>query len=179
MKWSDNRYTRWERFKNWLVYTILKDDLEDMLADSRAEGVGDGYKEGYTRAINSRTEQLNDLYEQGKIDGIRSIEAKLKAVSLEDVITIRRDTAGNLVAVLVGKEPITDAQITSLKAEASALKEMRLYEIFQSTVAEIARLKMFEYSENFEDMKWGKSMLYVLKRLDEIVNTINSLTVKK
>lgn len=173
MKWSDNRYSKWELFKNWMVHILLKDDLEDMIADARAEGIGDGYTQGHLSATRRHRESEIDLYEQGKRDGIKEEQARLKTFDIREVISQTQDGT-----IYIGGQKASDVELSSLKQEAKALKEMRLYEIFQSTVGEVARQKMFEQSQDFNDMLAGKAMLYSLDKLGKIVKAIDTIRIK-
>lgn len=174
MKWSDGRYSRWERAKNWIVHILLQEELDDMVKDSYAEGVGSGYVQGHLRATEGYKRSEIDLYEQGKVDGIRSEQSRLCTFPASNVIKQSQDGR-----VYLGGHLIADSEVTSLKAEAKALTQMRLWDVFHSTVGETARQTMFEKSQDFNDMLTGKLMLYNLEKLNAIVKTIDGLKVKK
>lgn len=174
MKWSDGRYSRWERAKNWIVHKLLQEELDDMLSDARAVGLGEGYTQGFTSATARHKQSEIDLYEQGKRDGAKQERAQLATFPLEQVIRQGQDGT-----VWLGKERLTDTDISSLKAEAKALSESRLWVILQSTVGELARQTMFEQSQTFNDMLSGKLMLYSLQKIAKIVSLIKDLPAKK
>jgi hypothetical protein len=174
MKWNDGRYSRWEKAKNWIVHKLLQDELDDMLSDARAVGLGEGYAQGFTSATDRHKQSEIDLYEQGKRDGVKQEQAQLVTFPLEQVIRQGQDGT-----VWLGRDRLTDTDISSLKAEAKALSESRLWVILQSTVGELARQTMFEQSQTFNDMLSGKLMLYSLQKIAKIVSLIKDLPAKK
>jgi len=174
MKWNDGRYSQWERAKNWIVHTLLQEELDDMLSDARAMGLGDGYTQGFTSATSRHKQSEIDLYEQGRKDGVRQEQAQLVTFPLEMVIRQGQDGT-----VWLGKDRLTDTDVSSLREEAKAISDMRLWVILQSTVGELARQTMFEQSQTFNDMLSGKLMLYSLQKIAKIVSLIKDLPVKK
>jgi hypothetical protein len=79
------------------------------------------------------------------------------AVKPEDVF--QTDKSGRL---WLGETVLTDQEIKNLRQEVSFIRRSKLWSIFQSTLTDMAKLKMFEKSTCWEDMTYGKAMLYNL-----------------
>ena len=77
-------------------------------------------------------------------------------VVADDVMTI----AGNGKLIFLKKEQIADSEWKMLAEEVKYFENTKLYKILYNTVAEQARLKMFEDSKTTDDMIFGKAMLF-------------------
>lgn len=98
------------------------------------------------------------------------MKQELTKVKLGDVFTRNKETG----QIFLGGELITEAELANLRQEVSMLETMRVWSILQNTTTDIARLKMFEKAESFEDMRWGKALLYVRDLDNQICKFINS-----
>lgn len=83
-------------------------------------------------------------------------KVNLLHIRAEDVFT---ESAGG--CFLNGKL-LTKQELAVLKEEVNYFEKTRLYQIFMNTLGDAARKTMFENAKDFEDMKWGKAILYAL-----------------
>ncbi len=98
----------------------------------------------------------------------------LNLVNADDIIYI--DSNNNIV---INGQYASVNEINNLIADAKFFKNSQLFKLFQGTVVKNARMKMFDHSQNFDDMISGKLMLYNLDILRQIVDRLNQLTIKK
>ena len=98
---------------------------------------------------------------------------KFNSIDPNQVIFVGANTAppGEVVCRIAGKK-INTNQASQLRNEAQMLKKMQLWKIITETLKNTARLKMFERSESFDDMKYGKSMLYSCDVMEQIVDKL-------
>lgn len=94
------------------------------------------------------------------------------AVDIRDVLTVSKD--GRLY---LGKDLMTEVQQRNLKAEVKFFKETQLAKILFASLAERARLTMFERSTTYDDMKSGKLMLLSIDQQKQIVDAIDRSVV--
>lgn len=94
------------------------------------------------------------------------------AVDIREVLTITKE--GRLY---LGKDLMTEVQQRNLKAEVKFFKETQLAKILFATLAEHARLTMFERSTTYDDMKSGKLMLLAIDQQKQIIDTIDRSVV--
>jgi hypothetical protein len=107
----------------------------------------------------------------------RIINYLLKALLVQpqatQVVSYYKDRTGRLV-IKLGSTEVTQAEMATLQEEVKYFEQTRLYQIYQNTLAELARQKMFEKSEKWEDMFCGKMMLRNLelqREIDTIIKT--------
>lgn len=98
----------------------------------------------------------------------------LCTVNPEYVMTLGKD--GSMF--LNGKK-IDDTEAATLKSEAIALKNFKLWNIMQETLHDQAIKVMCEKSTNWEDMRGGKLMLHNLEVIKTIVETANKFGENK
>lgn len=84
----------------------------------------------------------------------------LKAVVFEDVIT----TEGKLK---LGGEPIEVGQRNSFRIEARTIQDMQLWRSLRETLKQKAHESMFSKSRSWEDMFFGKALLYNLDLIEK------------
>lgn len=90
------------------------------------------------------------------------------AVKTEDIITISTKVG----AIFLGKDKITDSEFKNLQEEASYLKNTRIWSILTNTLRDQAKKTMFEKSQNWDDMRFGKAMLYNIGVQENIVEIL-------
>jgi hypothetical protein len=83
------------------------------------------------------------------------IKHLFKAITVDEVLT-----SNKYGLIYLNGEQITDEEARILHNEAIFLKEFRLWQILQSTIADHAKKRMFENSKSYEDMIAGKMALY-------------------
>lgn len=80
----------------------------------------------------------------------------LNAIIVEDVLTVDKGR------IFLGDELITDNERHNLREEIKFIEKTRFWQICQETLKATAQEKMFNKSVDFDDMKFGKTMLYNL-----------------
>lgn len=79
---------------------------------------------------------------------------------------------GQLVRITLGTDKITQDELKTLKSEAVFITKTRLWSVLTNTLAEQAKLRMFEKSKCDADMIFGKASLLNIETQKNIVNTI-------
>ncbi len=85
------------------------------------------------------------------------------------------------VLYLEGK-PMTEGEIRSLQNEIAFLEETRIWKIYQNTLSEQAKQRMFEKAQNWEDVWSGKLLLKnleVLRDINKIIKSWKPIQIKK
>lgn len=67
---------------------------------------------------------------------------------------------------------ITDSELKMLKEESSYILRTRLWSILTNSLKDQAKKSMFERSKSWEDMLFGKAMLYNLDVQEKIIELI-------
>ncbi len=92
-----------------------------------------------------------------------------KLLSIIDTkLVVTEDKAG---AIYIGGERADPARLANLHAEAEFFAESDLWAIINQTVRELAHQAMFVSGKEFDDLKKGRSMLYLLDTQSKIVET--------
>jgi hypothetical protein len=102
-------------------------------------------------------------------------------VVLEDVIKVREkkfilsngEIREDIIFFLDGKQ-ISPLELKNIREEIKFIEHSQLWEILTNSVRDIARLKMNERAESFDDMRWGKSILYVIALQEKIINKLKT-----
>lgn len=102
----------------------------------------------------------------------------LLAVVDEDMVLTQVNSGDNTAYYLLGGEKIDTHLLTKLKQEASLLKEMEIWKIFDHTLRSQANKVMFTKSTSFEDMITGKAMIYNLDVQKKIVETLEKIRLQ-
>lgn len=74
-------------------------------------------------------------------------------------------------ALFLNNELLSESEIRSLQNEIKFLEETRIWKIYQNTLSQQAKDRMFEKAQSYEDMFSGKLMLKNL----EIMRDINKI----
>ena len=80
----------------------------------------------------------------------------LQTVDYSCVVTYSDKTR----TIYIGGKQIPEAQALNLRSEAEFFKNTELYKLLTETKKNTAYMTMFEKSQSFEDMRFGKAMLY-------------------
>lgn len=96
------------------------------------------------------------------------------AIDPNKVCFVGKNTAGETVVRIAGKK-IAPGQASQLRNEAQMLQKMQLWKVITTTLENTARLKMFEQSQSFDDMKYGKTMLYNVDVTKQIVTKLSEI----
>lgn len=94
----------------------------------------------------------------------------LNSVITNDVIF--QDSKKNLI--FIDDKPITENELKQLKAEVKALEGFRIWNIMTNSIRHVAYDKIFNKAVNFDDVTYGKAMLYNLDTLQSIARVIKS-----
>lgn len=86
---------------------------------------------------------------------------------------------GTPLLVYLNKEQVSDSQIGKWVGELRFIKECEVWKLVNTTLQEEARKRMFENSKNYDDILFGKAMLYTLDVQEKILNTIGKYSFLK
>ena len=92
----------------------------------------------------------------------------LHAVTQQDVFTQNSKTG----EIFLGGKTLSTSEVISLGQEVIALKNMRIWSILTSSIGEQAKKTMFENSQSWEDMVYGKSVLYAISLQESILKVL-------
>ena len=113
------------------------------------------------KKIDERAEKkLNDL---------------LSTVDMKSIVSLDK-THG---IVYIGGERADEARLSNLKAEAEFFVQSELWHLIQETPKELAQRQMFVNSESLDDLRKGKSMLYLLSQQQNVINLFKGYQPKK
>lgn len=96
----------------------------------------------------------------------------LCAVNADEVVTILTNAQGKPLKVMIKGEQIADAQWKSLASEVKALESLQAFSIIMNTLAEQAKLRMFEQSKTDNDIIFGKAMLFTLDTQKKLLEAL-------
>lgn len=94
----------------------------------------------------------------------------LNAVAIDDIITI--DPKKGIISI--GGNPITSDELRALQAEIKALEGFRVWSVMTNSVRHIAQDKIFNKAQNFDEITYGKAMLFDLDTIESIARTLKS-----
>ena len=134
-----------------------KRSLEIKILEAKAQGV----REERERQLALQDQQVNSKYCQ-----------QHWLVNPYDVLSEKDDK------IYLGNDPITDAEVGLLKAEAGQLEAMRLWRVFQETIKQRAIEMAVMNSQNFEQVVAGKMMIHNLGIQKAIVKLMQELNRK-
>lgn len=92
-----------------------------------------------------------------------------KAVVVDDVIKV----SGN--KIYKGNKVLEGRQAYGLKKDAELILELELWKYMQDKMRYVANQRMFNQSKNFDDMMFGKAVLYVADVYDNILKNLKNL----
>ncbi len=98
----------------------------------------------------------------------------LNPVMVEDVLTL--DKVGR---VYFNNKLATKNELKALNAEAKFISKSRAWQILTATPESQAHKKMFQNSTNFEDMFFGKAMLFNIDLQRNILAKLETLHSKE
>ena len=78
-------------------------------------------------------------------------------------------------AIFLGENPMTKEEVSSLQEEIKFLEKTRVWSILTNTLAYKAKEKMFENATTFEDMRFGKAMLFNITFMKTLMKQIKAL----
>ena len=95
------------------------------------------------------------------------------AITEDDILEIRDGK------IFQGKRQMTTAEIQSITAEAEMLKSMDLWKILINTGKFEANKRMYNQSQSYDDMFFGKAVLWIVdifeKKVENIIREFNKL----
>lgn len=92
------------------------------------------------------------------------------AIVLDDIISNDPKTG----IVLIDGQPVKPVELSSIQAEIKALEGFRIWKIMSNTTKYLAEEKIFNKSVVFDDMRYGKSMLYNLSLQKSILEALKT-----
>lgn len=90
----------------------------------------------------------------------------LNTVVVDDIVQANEKTK----EVFINGVKATTDELRSLSAEVKGLENMRVWGLMTGTVKHMAKDKIFNKSLNFEDVTYGKSMLFCVDTIESIAN---------
>ena len=120
----------------------------------------DDVKEEYQENIEDRAQELME----------QRLRDMLSIVDYRKVVTLDK-TKGILY---IGGERVDEGRLANLYAEAQFLMESDIWGLLNETPKELAHQALFKVSESLDDLKKGKSILYVLNAQQNIVDILKS-----
>jgi len=81
--------------------------------------------------------------------------------------------------VYIGGEKTDDVRLKNLKAEAEFFLASDLWKILNETAKMLAQKSMFEMGESLDDMKKGRSLLYLLDSQNKAIEIFKNYLPKK
>lgn len=104
----------------------------------------------------------------------KRLNEMLSVVDDKHVVTL--DKARGMV--YIGGVKADELTLQNLKAEADFITESTIWKLIHNTPKELAMRSIFVSSESLDDLRKGKSMLYVLSSQENIVNTFKGYNRK-
>jgi hypothetical protein len=164
---------KWHSFKIWfckeeLDFFIKRNHrIETVLAERNAELKL--LNETDIRAIQTLSDQIT-MYKQYFKDMLY-IDLE-KIVTTEVVVVDEIGRPMQKKVLLIGGRQLSPEETKILQEEARFIKRTMWWDVVQNTVVNTAKLKMFERSENFDDMRSGKGILYAADIYRKILDRI-------
>ena len=98
---------------------------------------------------------------------------ELPQLKATDVIKTKPD------GLYLGENKITEQEFNNIKEEVAYITKTRIWDILTNTLGDIARQTMFEKATNFDDMRWGKAILYAIDVQEKIMKIFSKTLVAK
>jgi len=98
------------------------------------------------------------------------LQELLGSVNYKSIVTFDKQTR----SIFIGGIKAEDSQLANLRAEAEFFLASELYKILSETKKDIAYKTMFEKSQNFEDMRAGKFILFDIAEDKKLINLFKS-----
>lgn len=90
----------------------------------------------------------------------------LKALNPEELLILRKD------GLYQGSQRLSPEQRRNLNSDAETIEHTDLWRYMTNEVKYKAQEKMFAKSENYEDMYFGKAMLYNIQILEDMIKAV-------
>lgn len=97
-----------------------------------------------------------------------------RAVVMEDVMTIQKDGR-----IFMNGDQISDKDIKKFQEEAKMISETDLWKVMIETIRHLSQQKMYTKAISFDDMFFGKAMLYCTDLMVTFVKTFLNYTFRK
>jgi len=98
----------------------------------------------------------------------------LSVIDMHKIVTVNK-----LGLIFIGGEKADDIRLSNLRAEAEAITQMEIWTLLNETPKKLAQDTMFVHSESLDDMKKGKSILFLLSQQNNIVDLFKNYVHKK
>lgn len=147
------------KVKDWLYKKFISKGLQEVRKEARESGYSHGYYDA-EKIYKEKEKHLSLLEKEWTIDP-------------EEVVHI---TEAGLI--FINGTQISDIEIKEIKAEARALKNFRIYKIFQETLKQKAVEKSVLQSKNFEEVLAGKMMIHSVGIIKSIVDLFDKYILK-
>ena len=90
-------------------------------------------------------------------------------VTLDEIITQKAD------GLYVGKTKLEKKHIQEIKSQAQVVLSLEVYKLIQREMVNISNEHMFKKSQSFDDMVFGKAMLYCLDLIHQKLTKLSEM----
>ena len=163
----------WHNFKIWFCRAEVDFFQKEI---ERWKYIAD-VKTGEADLMN-KTDSIAFTQYANEIAALKKEKQDLLFLDPEKIVTtevITVDELGRPVqkkVLLIGGRQLSTDETKILQEEARFIKRTMWWDLVQNTVVNTAKLKMFERSENFDDMRSGKGILYAADIYRKILDRI-------
>ena len=163
----------WHNFKIWFCLAEVDYFLKE---NKRLKDDVRTLKDGLERFIAADNESLKLMGE--RINQLQKERQDLLFLDPDKIVTtevVTVDELGRPVqkkVILIAGRQLSPDETRILQEEARFIKRTMWWDVVQNTVVNTAKLKMFERSENFDDMRSGKGILYAADIYRKILDRI-------
>lgn len=154
--------------KDWILKTFFQKILEEATRQGSIDAFVKAHadlKETLVENIEDRADELS----QKKLQELLSVIDESQVVAL--------DSKKGLI--YLGGVLADEGKLVNLKAEAEFLVNSEIWKIINHTIRELAQRSMFVQGESLDDLKKGRSMLFLLDSQNNIVKILKSYTQRK
>lgn len=131
------------------------------------EALRDAEIEAFAKAQKDILETMeDDILRQAKELSLKLLQDLLTPINWSYVVKYNPTNK----VLTIGDLPVEAARLANLRAEAQFIMESDLWKLLNETPRAEAHNSMFVKGETLDDMKKGKSMLFILKQQQNIVD---------
>lgn len=135
---------------------------KEAFGDEYTRGVSDGYKTGFEDCAKLQVDSLPEMRLQSLLQKNLLLKSLFVAVDAEEVFSSKDG-----VVYLNGK-PLDPIRATNLGSEAKLFASTELWKVMTETLKYAAMESMYTKSKDYQDMIFGKAILYSIDILKKI-----------
>lgn len=158
--------------QRWIVNTVpfIRKEIDRRFNDAVRRGSMDAFAKAHADIMETMADDL---------------EVKAKALMVERLASLLSNVDESQVVAMtktgiihIGGQPAEQARLLNLRSEAEMFGQSELWKILNNTVRELAQRSMFVAGDSIEDMKKGRSILYMLDSQNRIIDTFRKFIPK-